>query len=231
MTFTLPTGRGAEPIDLAWANRPREAAIVLLRAFAADPGWSASLLAPPAQRRVLARLLPAMTDDAAGRGGLLTATVEQQVIGAACVWAPGYHPTPWLSRRYLLAGAEIVRQAGTGSLALLGRWRAMSAADPAAEHWHLALLGVDPTWQRLGVGRSLVSAIVDRVSAAHGAAYLETNRPELVGWYAAAGFAVRSELVLGPSRVVWTMWRESVSPATGPRSPDPTARSSPPDSK
>ena len=121
---------------------------------------------------------------------------------------------PLLNISYLLAGAEILRQARTRSFAVLKRWRAMSAADPAAEHWHVALLGVDPAWQRLGVGRALLAAIVDRVDAGHGAAYLETNRPELVAWYASAGFAVRSELVLAPSRIVWTMWRTPAS-ATG----------------
>lgn len=215
MTSTSAVGgRSAESVDLAWARKPRLAAAALIRAFAADPGWSASELSPHAQARVLARLLPAMTDDAARRGGLVTATIGHEVVGAACVWSPGYHPMPLLNRRYLLAGAEIVRQAGARSLALLRRWRAMSVADPAAEHWHVALLGVDPAWQRLGVGRSLLAAIIDRVDAAHDAAYLETNRQELVGWYAAAGFAVRSELVLAPSRTVWTMWHEPVS-ATG----------------
>jgi ribosomal protein S18 acetylase RimI-like enzyme len=201
----------AECFEVSWSERSPEAATALVQAFVDEPGASASVLRPRARRSVIANLLRAMTDDAARRGGLLTATVGGNVVAAACVWPPGYHPMPLLSRRYLVAGAETVWRAGRRTLRILGLWRAMRAADPAAEHWHVALLGVDPTWQRIGIGRSLMAAIVERADQKHGAIYLETNRRELVGWYEAAGFVVRDELTVASPARVWTMWRSVAS--------------------
>lgn len=208
-----PSNHIAEWFEVSWSDRSHEAATALVHAFMDEPGASASLLRPRARRGVVTKLLRAMTDDAARRGGLLTATVSGNVVAAACVWGPGYHPMPLLSRRYLVAGAEMIWRAGGRSLAILRLWRAMRAADPAAEHWHVALLGVDPTWQRIGIGRSLMAAIVERVDETHGAIYLETNRRDLVGWYEAAGFSVRDRLIVAPA-LVWTMWR-SVASASG----------------
>ena len=165
---------------------------------------------------VLARLLSVLTAEAATHRGLLIARAEGEVVGAACVWMPAFHPAPRPTRLYLLAGAAIVRHAGLRTLRVLERWRAVQRADPAANHWHLAMLGVQPSSQGRGIGTTLMTAYLHRVDEANGAAYLETGRPELVAWYARFGFGVRDELVLPGGRTAWTMWREPAASGSNP---------------
>lgn len=195
-------------LEISWGDPHRPAARALQRAFAADPAWSAELRTPRARSVVLARLLSVLAAEAAEHGGLLIAQADGQMVGAACVWTPGFHPTPRLTSMYFLAGAAIIRHAGLRTLRLLQRWRAVQRADPAAAHWHLALLGVEPRWQRRGVGNALMAAYLRRVDSANGAAYLETGRPELLAWYSQFGFHGRAKLALSGRRTAWTMWRE-----------------------
>ena len=129
---------------------------------------------------MLTRLHSVLAAEAAEHGGMLIAQADGKVVGAACVWMPGFHPRPRPTSPYLRAGAAVVRYAGIRTLAVLQRRRAVQSADPAAEHWHLALLGVEPCWQRRGVGTALMAAYLRRVDGAHGAAYLKTGRPELL---------------------------------------------------
>ena len=195
-------------LDVTWADQHRSAARALLGAFVTDPSWSAELRTPRGREVVLARLLSTLAAEAAEHGGLLIARADAKVVGAACVWTPGFHPKPRPTSNYFLAGAAILRHTGFRSVPLIQRWRAVQRADPAAEHWHLALLGVDPTWQGRGVGSSLMSAYLRRVDSADGAAYLETGRGELLTWYSRFGFEVHDELTLPGARTAWTMWRE-----------------------
>lgn len=194
-------------IRVSWDAAYRPAARALASAFAADAAWSTELRTERARRVVLQRLMSALTEEAARHGGLLVARAEAKVVGAACVWAPGFHPTPRPSALYLLAGAAIVRHAGLRTLRLLQRWRLLQRADPERHHWHLALIGVAPRWQRAGVGSLLMEAYLQRVRDAGGTAYLETSRPELVEWYGRSGFEVREQLLLPGLRTAWTMWR------------------------
>ena len=213
----IANAAGVRPdLEVSWEDSHHRAARVLVSAFAADPSWSSELRTPRARQVVLARLLSVLTVEAAAHRGLLIARDDREVVGAACVWMPGFHPTPRPTGLYLVAGVAIVRHAGIRTLRVLQRWRAVQRADPAAEHWHLAMLGVQPSWQGRGVGTSLVTAYLRRVDEAHGAAYLETGRLELVAWYARFGFGVRDELVLPGGRTAWTMWREPAASGSNP---------------
>jgi GNAT superfamily N-acetyltransferase len=64
----------------------------------------------------------------------------------------------------------------------------MDAAHPKYPHWYLALLGVDPSRQRLGLGSRLLEVGLQTVDAAHLPAYLETPNPHSVAFYQRYGF-------------------------------------------
>lgn len=212
--MSRPTVRIASVADI---EQRAAAADALAAAFQMDPSWSMVVRDPGTRRSVLTTALSALTADAARRHTLLVALVDGNVVGAAVAWMPGYHPSPFRTPQYVLAAATIVRDAGVATVPLWRRWRAMRTADPTGEpHWHLAVLGVRPDAQHRGIGRALLEAFLKRVEDAGGAAYLETSRPELVAWYAAAGFGVRERLTLPGGATTWTMWRAPTSAHTGP---------------
>lgn len=189
----------------------RDAALeALVAAFADDPAWSAALPDPRRRISVVRTALSVLAADAGRRRTLRIALVDGDVVGAAVWWPPGYHPSPFRTPRYLVAGAAILRDARVTSLALWQRWRAMRAADPTQEpHWHLVALGVRPDAQRRGVGRALLVASLQSIDDADGAACLEAGRSELVAWYGRFGFEVRERLALPGDTEAWTMWRQA----------------------
>ncbi len=73
----------------------------------------------------------------------------------------------------------------------------MDAAHPAYPHWYLALLGVDPSRQGLGLGSRLLEAGLRTVDADHLPAYLETPNPNSVGFYERHGFVVSGRVQAG----------------------------------
>ena len=81
-------------------------------------------------------------------------------------------------------------------------------AHPADPHWHLSVLGVDPSRQRTGVGTSVMRPILDRANAERVLCHLETSKEENLAYYARYGFEINNELELptGAPRV-WTMTR------------------------
>jgi len=87
-------------------------------------------------------------------------------------------------------------------LRVVRRWSEVSARlrehHPGQPHWYLATVGVDPARWGEGVGRELLAAFAARADEDAVAAYLETDRPELEGFYGRAGFQVRRRIeVLG----------------------------------
>jgi len=65
--------------------------------------------------------------------------------------------------------------------------------DPNTDHWHFGPIGVPPELQKTGVGRLMMQHFCKRVDETGAMAYLETDRPENVGFYEKSGFAVIEE--------------------------------------
>ncbi len=90
-----------------------------------------------------------------------------------------------------------------------GRWgevfEALQAVHPPDSCWHLALVGVGPHDQGRGLGGALMRRWIDEVDEHGKAAYLETDRPELVPFYAGFGFrTIQSFDLFGvPVRCLW----------------------------
>jgi len=185
----------------------REAAGVLARAFRDNPLHVAVLGPDPARRlraneRGMRDLLPVVR-----RAGLaLEARAGERCAGALLATPPFAYPLPppplpSLLRAWLTQGPRV-----------RSRWmrvfRHLDALHPRTPHWYVAALGVDPPLQRRGFGRALIAALCARAASDGVFAYLETDRPENVPFYEAAGFAV-----VGESRCLevrlWHMRRDA----------------------
>lgn len=106
-------------------------------------------------------------------------------IGALVGFPPDRRASTGLSLRQL---GLLVRQ-GVGPTL---RWGAVQAAltpiRPAEPHWTLAMVGVEPDEQASGVGAALVARWVEGLAGSDAPAWVETDRPELVSFYARFGF-------------------------------------------
>jgi len=81
-------------------------------------------------------------------------------------------------------------------------------AHPKDPHWHLSVLGVDPSRQRSGVGSSLLRVVLDRADGERVLCHLETSKEENLAYYTRFGFETNGELELPPGAPrVWTMTR------------------------
>lgn len=98
----------------------------------------------------------------------------------------------------------------TQGLTVRRRWgRVFEHLDrlhPQGPHWYLATLGVAPDLQGRGIGRALLRELLTHADDGQNACYLETDRPENLAFYEAAGFSVeRESQVLGVR--IWHMRR------------------------
>jgi ribosomal protein S18 acetylase RimI-like enzyme len=120
-----------------------------------------------------------------------------RVVGFAhAVASPACH-VPIRLRMSLLPA--MLRGFGVGGTLRVSSWlSAWARHNPAELHWHVGPIGVDPDWQRRGVGRALMSDVCAAIDGAGAPGFLETDKPENVAFYRAFGFeVVREAPVIG----------------------------------
>jgi ribosomal protein S18 acetylase RimI-like enzyme len=123
---------------------------------------------------------------------VLGAFRDGALVGVAVAARPRRcQPTPFEKLSILPA---VLFQAPAGTTARVLRWSGEWARlDPPEPHWHLGPIAVDPTAQGQGVGGAMVRALCAIVDGEGEFAYLETDKPENVRFYARFGFAVTAE--------------------------------------
>jgi GNAT superfamily N-acetyltransferase len=201
-----PAIDGSDVRKLTAADIPR-IAVALARAFEDDPVWE--IIYPDEQDRVgrygrafefFLRRLWLSEDECYGLVGLQ----------GAALWMP---PGRWhvsmvdqlrlLPRMIALTGRSFPRMASV--------LRTMEKKHPTeAEHFYLAVLGVEPELQGKGFGGALVDPILSRCDRDGTPAYLESSKERNIVFYERHGFRVLEELRLsktGPA--VWRMWRDA----------------------
>jgi GNAT superfamily N-acetyltransferase len=168
------------------------AAGALARAFRDNP-LHVAVLGPDPERRLRANLR-SMTElvPLARRVGLaLEARVADACAGVLLAAPPHGYPFPppplaTVLRSWLCQGPRV-----------RSRWARvfhhLDERHPRIPHWYVAALGVDPPQQGRGLGRALIAALCARADADGVACYLETDRPENVPFYEAAGFETCAE--------------------------------------
>lgn len=196
-----PQARAAGKADI------RELSATLSRAFYDDPVMTWIL--PDDRRRPaqLRRMFAAMTrHHHLGYGGVEVA-LDGSGVGAAALWDP---PNHWQETR----GAELamtpafLRVFGLRTSIAREVLEAMKRVHPEEPHWYLAVIGSNPTVRGKGFGQVLMRSRLDRCDAEHAPAYLESTKPENIGYYQRFGFTVTDEIAPphgGPP--LWGMWR------------------------
>jgi len=118
------------------------------------------------------------------------------LVGVAA-WAPPGTCQPTLSARLRLVGRAVTFGPGTASRLLVWK-RGWGDHDPAAPHVHLGPVSVDRHLRGRGIGTLLLTRHVRRLDVSGADGYLETDRPEAVGFYARFGYVVVAQAdVLG----------------------------------
>lgn len=192
-------------------NDVRRALPAMVRAFWTFPETVHLLPSERNRRRVLPRYLAADMADAERFGGLHLAGDNDEVIGAAAWLPPHAYPiTATRELRQLVGfvpvlpwalGAALEGQRGQSA----NRARHQEHTDP---HYFLRAIGVDPAHQRKGVGKQLITPMLDRADDEHVGCFLFTATEANAAWYASLGFETTSRYNPTPTWPdVWAMWR------------------------
>jgi ribosomal protein S18 acetylase RimI-like enzyme len=105
--------------------------------------------------------------------------------------------------------AAIIESTVAPSLALEAApiFEQMAAYHPAAPHWYLPLIGVDPAHQGEGHGNALMAHALAQCDRDHAPAYLESSNPRNIPFYKRLGFEPLGEIQVGSSPTLVPMLR------------------------
>ncbi len=81
---------------------------------------------------------------------------------------------------------------------------------PTHKHYYLAFLGVHPTQQGRGLGRRLLTPVLERADKEGVPCYLENSNKDNLAFYESLGFKVLKEIQVGAKTPVYAMQREPV---------------------
>jgi GNAT superfamily N-acetyltransferase len=183
---------------------------LLARALRDNPS-TAGMFGPGPRRRLRGARAIYSLILANGEQPPLVARADGRIVGAAAVSPPGtcfYRRSQSHVHRIGVAGRDIsiempavpwsqligLLRVGWRSLERAGSFaRSGMAQDPAAPHWHVELVGVEPDLQGRGIGAMLMEAVLRQSDAAGELAYLETDTPENVEFYRHRGFEVAGQ--------------------------------------
>ena len=189
-----------EPLS---TDRLAMAAATLARAFATNP-LNLAAFGPGTVRKndaffsVILRAL---------KGPKLIAISAARIVGVIhWVDAPACQ---FSIRERLRLTPSLIRGVGLVSALRVVSWTSTwSRHDPVEPHVHLGPIGVESECQGRGIGKALMDHYCAALLGSGAAGYLETDRPENVGFYERFGFAVVEELeILGVTN--YLMARES----------------------
>lgn len=189
-------------------DRRSEAIAAVSRAFWPDPLFGFFARDEVQEHRVLPIFLGALLRDSLAHGQVWATVESDRVVGAASWLPPGSVP------RSRAREAQIYMACARALLTCRNRRMGIRLLDavershPPEPHWYLALLGIDPTRQRRGLGGDLLAPVLDRCDHEVEPAYLETQKPENLPFYERFGFRVLGEVRVGDSPTIWRMWRD-----------------------
>lgn len=200
---------GPVTVERLHAARRDEALASLARAFWPDPVFGFFSRGPIHEHRNLPVVFSGLFDDARRHGEVWMARVGERCIGTASWLPPGALPRGTRRDSAIYARLALPLVTGRNRRRAVELLTEVDRRHPHEPHWYLVLLGVDPAWQRRGIGGRLLEPVLGRCDAEGLGAYLETQKPENVAFYHRFGFEVRDEIVIPGSPRVWLLWRAS----------------------
>lgn len=170
-----------------------DAGALLGRAFCDNPAYRAILphLSDAGRAKVVSRVKHGFAAAGARWEQAHGVWVHGQMAGASLVCAPGQYPHRLSAFLWHAWGCS--RSGWRGIVNFLKADAFITKHHIREPHYYLFVLGVDPTYQRLGVGRALLGSLSDRADADGLPSYLETDKPSSVELYRSVGFQVLSE--------------------------------------
>ncbi|HVT76392.1 MAG TPA: GNAT family N-acetyltransferase [Acidimicrobiales bacterium] len=189
----------------------RTALPAMVRAFWTFPETVHLLPDEAKRRRVLPRYLAADMTDARRFGGLNVAERDGKPVAAAAWLPPGAYPIGFareLRGLVTLApalpwGASAAREGRRGQTA--NRTAHRVYAEP---HFFLRTIGVDPAYQRHGIGKELLAPMLAAADAQHVGCFLVPATADNAAWYRRLGFTDERRYHPTPTwPEVWALWR------------------------
>ena len=198
-----------EPVPLTSTNADA-AADVLVRSFTDDPGLC-FVLPEVADRARLGPSLARTVIRYALRCGAPLVTPD--VVRGVALWFPPDAPAPTEADLAETGLADVPGQIGPAAWQrfrrLLDHLDALHPRHAPDPHWYLAMLGVDPAWQRQGIGEALLRPVFAAADRDGLCCYLEAPTAGNARYYARRGFRAVAETDVPDSDVhVWLMRRE-----------------------
>ncbi len=188
------------------------AVATLARAFFDDPLFNFFIPDLVKQTHGLLAFMGAGYRDAAPFNEIwLARTGEGKVAGGAVWLPPGAYPRD--ARREAMTyvrGLPSFARVGPRLSAAVRLLTELDKVHHAVDvpHFYLALLGVDPLFQRTGAGTTLLQPVLSRCDTEGLPAYLETQKADNVPWYGRHGFDVVKVVELRGCPPVWTLQRD-----------------------
>jgi ribosomal protein S18 acetylase RimI-like enzyme len=128
--------------------------------------------------------------------------LSDDFCGAAVWLPPGVEPDGE-SLYQLLSGTA----ASAHRDDVLATFDEMERSHPDQPHWHLPMVGVEPTSQGRGLGARLMRQALARCDEEGTVAYLESSNPRNISLYLRQGFEVLREIKIGAAPLVTPMLR------------------------
>jgi ribosomal protein S18 acetylase RimI-like enzyme len=188
----------------------RQAARVLAKAFADEPVSMVIYrnFSPEKRVRALTVDFSAELMVSLRKGNPIQISPDGEVVAAALIYPPGSYPLPVLDQWKFLLKSVL----GNGCYDVKAWVKWLDEVDklhPRQPHYYLEYIGVDPSYQRKGLGSCLLEHLVAMADLAAVGCYLENANPHNIPFYQRAGFQVISEIeIIGIP--AWFMWREPV---------------------
>lgn len=196
------------PVQRATSAGLPAAIIATSRAFYPDPLFGFFAKTATQEHHSTPVFIQAIMRDVMKYGEVSVVEIGGRVAGAAAWLPPG--ATPLTGRRRARVSLATSRALVKGrnrriGLRLLDE---VARSQPTEPHWYLALLGIDPAFQRRGLGGALLAPQLSECDATSTSAFLETQKVENLVFYERFGFRVLKEISVPSSPNVWQMWRE-----------------------
>jgi GNAT superfamily N-acetyltransferase len=180
---------------------------MLVRAFWDDPCMTWVMPSEDLRRRALPVLMRSGVQFGLAHGSVDVSPGD--LAGAASWMAPGYSVTTaemnamWLPPMAEALGDEAMAR----FVAAQEHTARIREVLQPGDHLYLSILGVEPEFQRQGIGKALIAPRLGWADGRGLACYLDTFKERNVAFYQQSGFAVATDSRVPEGPRVWTMVR------------------------